>query len=62
MLDIETKLANFSNFKNLLLFMQEEHLLEIDIIKITYVFQTTGFKGIYTLDEVTKITEGYYLD
>jgi len=50
MLDIYTKFGCFGHFKDILLFMQEEHLQEIEITKLRYCLSEIFGKGIYTLE------------
>lgn len=57
MLDIETKYGLFGHFKDLLLFMQEEHLQKIEIIEIKYCLSEIFGKGIYTLDQIKQILQ-----
>lgn len=57
MLDFETSYGNFSNFKNMLLFMQEENLSKIDIIKVTYCMNEIAGKGIYNLEQIEQLVE-----
>lgn len=57
MLDFETPYGNFGNFKNMLLFMQEEHLSEINITKVTYCCNEIAGKGIYALAQIERLVE-----
>ncbi|WP_244835229.1 hypothetical protein [Clostridium sp. BJN0001] len=57
MLDIETEYGCFGHFKDLLLFMQEECLQEIEITDIKYCLSEIYGKGTYTLDEIKQIVQ-----
>ncbi len=58
MLDIETKYGLFGHFKDVLLFMQEECLQEIEIIDLKYCLDSIIGKGVYTLNQIKEIVEG----
>ncbi|GEP65224.1 hypothetical protein CBE01nite_29920 [Clostridium beijerinckii] len=58
MLEIETQFGCFAHFKDLLLFMQEEHLQEMKIMELRYCFSEIFGKGIYTLKQIKEIVEG----
>lgn len=55
MLDIETKYGCFGKFKDVYLFMQEEHLENIEINELRYCLSEIYGKGFYTLDQIQKI-------
>ncbi|NSB12089.1 hypothetical protein [Clostridium beijerinckii] len=57
MLEIETKYGCFGHFKDLFLFMQEEHLLEIEITELKYCLSEVFGKGVYTLNQIEQIME-----
>ncbi|MDR3597843.1 hypothetical protein [Clostridium sp.] len=57
MLEIETKYAVFGYFKDVLLFMQEERLQEIEITELRYCLNKIFGKGVYTLDEIKQIIQ-----
>jgi hypothetical protein len=57
MLEIETPFATFGHFKDVYLFMQEEHLQEIKITKLRYCLNEVFGKGIYTLRQIKEIVE-----
>lgn len=57
MLEIETQFGCFGHFKDVLLFMQEEHLEQIEIIKLKYCLNEVYGKGIYTLNQIKKIIQ-----
>lgn len=57
MLEIETKYGTFSNFKNILYFMQEENLNEIEILKVNYCLSEVFGRGIYKIEEIKQIVE-----
>jgi len=58
MLTLETKYGNFSNFKNMFLFMQEENLNEIEILKAEYCLEKIIGKGTYTIEQIEKLAKG----
>jgi len=57
MLDIETKYGCFGHFKDVFLFLQEEHLQEIEITKLRYCLGEIFGKGIYTKEQIEQIVE-----
>ncbi len=57
MLDIFTRYGCFGHFKDVLLFMQEEHLQEIEILELRYCLDRIIGKGIYTLKQVQEILQ-----
>lgn len=57
MLEIETKYGCFGHFKDVYLFMQEEHLEEIEILGLRYCLNKIYGKGIYTLDQIQEIMQ-----
>lgn len=56
MLLIETNKGNFGKFKDILLFMQEEKLKEIEVLKVEYCLDEIIGKGIYTLEQIESMT------
>lgn len=57
MLEIETKYAVFGHFKDVFLFMQEEHLQEIEITNLKYCLIEMYGKGVYTLNQIKEILQ-----
>lgn len=58
MLDIYIKQGFcFKNFEDILHYMKDENLNEIEITKIQYVFEDIVGKGIYTIKEIEKIVK-----
>ena len=49
--------AIFGYFKDLLLFMQEEHLQEIEISNLKYCLSGIFGKGAYTLNQIIEILQ-----
>lgn len=58
MLFIETNKGNFGKFKDILLFMQEEKLKEIEFIKVEYCLDEIIGKGIYTIEQIESMVKG----
>lgn len=58
MIDIFTRFGCFSHFKDVLLFMQEEHLQQIEITKLRYCLSEIFGQGVYTLEQIQEIVEG----
>lgn len=58
MLTFETKYGNFSNFKDMLLFMHEENLSEIEILKAEYCLQKIIGKGTYSIEQIEELAKG----
>lgn len=58
MLFIETNKGNFGKFKDIFLFMQEENLTQIEILKVDYCLDEVIGKGLYTLDQIENIVKG----
>lgn len=52
MLIIETKYGNFGGIKDILLFMNDENLKEIEFLKVEYCLDEIIGKGIYTLEQI----------
>ena len=57
MLEIETKYGLVGHFKDLLLFMLEEHLQEIEITNLKYCLSEIYGKGVYTLKQIKQILQ-----
>lgn len=57
MLFIETNKGNFRHFKDISLFMQEENLNQIEIIKLEYCLDEVYGKGVYTLEQIKQIIQ-----
>ncbi|MCE5221640.1 MAG: hypothetical protein LLF98_10360 [Clostridium sp.] len=57
MLEITTKYGCFGHFKDVLLFMQEEHLRDIEITELKYFFSEIFGKGVYTLNQIKEILQ-----
>lgn len=55
MLTFKTIYGKYGNFKNMLLFMQEEHIDKINILKVTYCLNEIIGKGIYTFEQIKKL-------
>lgn len=57
MLFIETNKGNFRHFKDVLLYMQEENLKQIEITKVEYCLDKIFGNGIYTLNQIKQIIQ-----
>ena len=57
MIEIDTKYGCFGHFKDLYMFMLEDHLQEVEILKVKYVLKEIFGKGVYTLEQIKKIVE-----
>lgn len=55
MLLIETNHGNFRKIKDILQFMKEENLKEIEFIRVEYSLDEIIGKGIYTLEQIECI-------
>lgn len=56
MLDIYLKNGLcFSNFKDILLYMREENLIEIEITNIEYFFEKILSEGVYSIHQIEDI-------
>lgn len=55
MLFIETNHGNFGKIKDILQFMKEENLKEIEFIRVEYCLDKIIGKGIYTLKQIESI-------
>jgi hypothetical protein len=55
---LETNFGNFGKFKDMLLFMKEENLKEIKILKVEYCLDEIIGKGTYTIEQIESIVKG----
>lgn len=56
MLIIETKYGNFKRFTDILLFMQEENLDNIEFLSVEYCLDQIFGKGTYTLEQIKNLS------
>lgn len=55
MLLIETNYGNFGRLQDILKYMKEEHLEEIEFLKVEYCFDEIIGKGTYTVQQIEEI-------
>ena len=57
MLLIETKYGNFGKLEDILTFMKEENLKEIEFTKVEYCLDEIVGKGKYTIQQIEMATK-----